>query len=301
MSELVSVALCTYNGGKFLKKQLQSICDQTYKNVEIVVVDDGSTDHTLSVISEFTGKANIRLFRNDSNLGFIKNFEKAVSLCSGAYIALSDQDDIWLPEKIETLVKSSENTILTYSDAELIDHEDRPLHTSVSDLVNPVTLSNPLPLLINNCAPGNTLFFRKELLQYACPFPEKIFHDWWLLYVAACVGTISYVATPLVRYRQHGENITNMNHHRKDVPKETKSQRMERMLYSLRQFQSFNHRHGVRNETLDKFIALLGNKSKNFIDLKLFRFLYQHRDDLFYVLKKSTFKKNHRILKMAMP
>lgn len=293
--------MCTYNGAAYLQKQLQSICSQTYKNIELVVVDDGSTDNTFTILSELTDKARIKVYRNEFNLGFIRNFEKAVSLCTGEFIALSDQDDIWLPEKIETLLRAIEDNILVYADAELIDHEDNSLHTFVSDVVNPVKTNNPLPLLFNNCAPGNSLFFRRELVGYALPFPEKIFHDWWLMYTAASIGRIAYVAAPLVKYRQHEANLTNMTHHRKNVPKEAKQQRAERMLYYLTQFQTFNRKHGIKNKILDRLIELLSHKSRRLLDINLFRFLYKHKDELYYVLKKSSFQKNHRIFKASLP
>src|ERR1700744_3577317 len=95
---LISVALCTYNGEKYIKEQLDSIINQTYTCIEVIIVDDGSTDSTYDIISDYALRDNrIKCFKNETNLGFNKNFEKAVSLTSGEYIAISDQDDIWLP------------------------------------------------------------------------------------------------------------------------------------------------------------------------------------------------------------
>src|ERR1700753_2011765 len=98
---LVSIALCTYNGAVYLKEQLDSLIAQTYPNIEIVVVDDRSADDTWQLL---TGYANtypqFKIHQNAQNLGFVKNFEHAASLCSGELIALCDQDDIWHPEKI---------------------------------------------------------------------------------------------------------------------------------------------------------------------------------------------------------
>ncbi len=101
---LVSVAMCTYNGERFLAQQLDSIINQTYTNIEIVICDDGSTDKTIQMIQEYQKKfATIKLYQNKTNLGFVQNFAKAISLTTGDYVATSDQDDIWLKNKIEIL------------------------------------------------------------------------------------------------------------------------------------------------------------------------------------------------------
>lgn len=125
MNKLVSIAMTTYNGEKFIKKQLDSIINQTYKNLEIIICDDGSTDKTIDIIKEYQKKdKRIKLYINEKNLGFSKNFEKAISLCKGDYIALSDQDDIWELDKIETMVKNINDAILVYGDEKLIDEKD---------------------------------------------------------------------------------------------------------------------------------------------------------------------------------
>ena len=99
---LVSIALCIYNGERFLKEQLETLVNQTYKNIEIVAVDDCSTDSSVLILETYKAKYPfINIHRNARNLGYVKNFEKAISLCKGDFIALSDQDDIWDPDKIK--------------------------------------------------------------------------------------------------------------------------------------------------------------------------------------------------------
>lgn len=300
MKELVSVALCTYNGEAFLREQLQSLLGQTYPHLEIIVVDDASTDGTGAIIREFAARGNIRFYQNGQNLGFSRNFEKALRLCSGPYLALCDQDDVWAPQKLATLLPHLRDHLLVYSDAELTYAAGQPMGKKVSELVNPVKTADPLPLLLNNCAPGNTLVFRRELVEQALPIPADFFHDWWLLYAASVLGRIKYVEEPLVQYRQHAANVTNMAHHRKETHHDAKSHRRERTLYHLRCFQDFNTRHGISNPVLDQLIYRLAHKSRGF-DLRLFTFLSAHLDELYYVLKKSRTKKLHRILKEAMP
>lgn len=105
-NKLVSIAMATYNGEKYLKEQLDSIYAQTYKNIEVIVCDDCSSDKTVEILDEYKEKYGLKYYINEKNLGFKKNFEKAISLCSGDFIALADQDDIWIESKIEIFLKS---------------------------------------------------------------------------------------------------------------------------------------------------------------------------------------------------
>src|ERR1700743_1857825 len=102
---LVSIALCTYNGAAYIEEQLDTLVNQSYPNCEIIVVDDCSKDNTVKILSEYADKyPQVRIHINEKNLGYTRNFEKAIRLCKGEYIALCDQDDIWDPQKIEMQV-----------------------------------------------------------------------------------------------------------------------------------------------------------------------------------------------------
>ena len=126
MHNLISIAMCSYNGERFIKEQIDSIIAQTYKNFELIIVDDGSKDNTINIIKEYQLKDHrIKLFQNDNNLGFVKNFEKAISLCSGDFIALADQDDVWKKNKLEVFLKNINGNMLIYSDAILIDQHSK--------------------------------------------------------------------------------------------------------------------------------------------------------------------------------
>src|SRR5262245_33463585 len=126
MNPKISIALCTYNGAKFLSSQLESYLVQTQMPDEVVVCDDRSNDQTVEILKAFAERApfSVRVLVNDQNLGSTKNFEKAISLCSGEFIFLSDQDDIWNPDKIEKMTAPFENDPdvgLVFSDVELVD------------------------------------------------------------------------------------------------------------------------------------------------------------------------------------
>ena len=100
----ISIALATYNGGRFLREQLDSIYAQTWRNIEVVASDDRSSDDTVAILEEYGQSHGLRYEINDENLGFVRNFEKILARCTGDFIALADQDDIWLPDKLERLI-----------------------------------------------------------------------------------------------------------------------------------------------------------------------------------------------------
>src|ERR1051326_9204347 len=136
----LSIALCTYNGAVYLKEQLESIAAQTRRPDELVISDDQSTDNTLRVIEEFAPTAGfpVRLSVNESNLGTPKNFEKAISLCRGDVIVLSDQDDVWHPDKLESVERvfeSKPQLSLVFSNAELVDETLRLYDETLFDMV----------------------------------------------------------------------------------------------------------------------------------------------------------------------
>ena len=209
--ELVSIAMATYNGKKFLKEQLDSIYGQTYENLEVIVTDDCSTDGTLEILDEYSKKFGLKYFANEKNVGPIKNFEKVMSLCNGRYIALADQDDIWFPEKIETLVNNIGSYSLICSDAHLIDQNGNTIAKSFMKHSGiPARSGKPFNILLyNNFVTGCTTLLKKELLQKALPIPKKdIFHDWWLALVSLKMDGIKYLDIPLIYFRQHTGSFT---------------------------------------------------------------------------------------------
>lgn len=209
-TELVSIALTTYNGEKYLRDQLDSIYNQNYENIEVVVTDDCSTDNTVPILEEYHQKYGLQYVVNEKNLGFTKNFEKTVSLCSGAFIALADQDDVWLPEKIEILQGGIGSYSLICSDAKLIDENGRLIFHSLKEYMKlPAQTGKPFQLLLfHPFVTGCTVLIKRELLAKALPIPEGgTFHDWWFALVASKLNGIRYLNKQLVLYRQHSSNL----------------------------------------------------------------------------------------------
>lgn len=200
---LVSIALCTYNGEKYLKEQISSIINQKYRNLEIIICDDFSSDGTIDILKKFTeADARIRLHINSENIGFNKNFKKCISLCNGELIAPCDQDDIWRPEKIQILVDSIGDKDLTYCDSAVIDKTGNPLNCRISTFRRMYQGKNPLAFLLTNCISGHAMMVRKSLLS-SIEIPEGLYYDWWIAIAACSRKGLAYVDEPLVMFRRH--------------------------------------------------------------------------------------------------
>src|SRR5687767_14186749 len=124
---LVSVVLCTWNGDRFLKEQVDSILSQTYENFELVISDDASTDGTKEILKAYEAHPKTKIFYQENNIGLIKNFAFATEKSKGNFIAYSDQDDVWLKNKLEKLVSSIGDSALVYSDSLLTDENGKSL------------------------------------------------------------------------------------------------------------------------------------------------------------------------------
>jgi glycosyltransferase involved in cell wall biosynthesis len=218
----VSVALCTYNGGRFLAEQLESIAAQTRAVDEIILCDDGSTDDTLAIAAR--SPLPIRVMRNETRLGVTKNFEKAISNCTGDVIFLCDQDDRWMPGKVEALLKHLEpsGVGLAFSNAQVVDAELRPLGYRMWDSVwfdaneqRQVKSGQVLPVLLRHAiAAGSTLAFKAKYLPLLLPIPDLAHsHDIWITLLLGCIARIDPVDEDLIQYRLHGGNEVGMRHY----------------------------------------------------------------------------------------
>jgi len=223
MKHKISIALCTYNGAKYLSSQLESYLAQTYPPGEVVVCDDCSQDETVSMLDEFARRAPfpVRILVNEQNIGSTKNFEKAISRCSGDIIFLSDQDDVWAPNKIERVVNEFDNDCevgMVFSDAELVEETLQPLGSNLFD-----TFERPdvwrrggiikqedlfSRLLKGNIVAGTTLAFRAKYNKAIIPIPTDVpqmIHDGWIAIVLSVTAKSVFLNEPLVKYRQHPE------------------------------------------------------------------------------------------------
>ena len=195
----LSVALCTCNGESWLEEQLASIEAQTLQPSELIVGDDASTDATFGILQSFSKCASfpVHIARHEPSLGVVENFEVTLSRARGRYIALSDQDDIWLPDRLErsvSKVKESEGDgstpVLVHSDLKLIDADGNSMGRNFMETRGVEgNTTNALGILLrHNFITGCTVTCNRALLEKARPFPERlIMHDWWLGLVALLV------------------------------------------------------------------------------------------------------------------
>lgn len=218
---MISIAMTTYNGEKYVERQLETILAQTLPADEIIICDDGSRDRTVEIIQTFIKNNqtdHIRLVQNENNLGYVKNFYKAISLTKGDYIFLADQDDEWHPNKIERTLEvlQSENAEVVCTNCYLIDEKSKvisnsswydrnPFIDSVTQVVSPISFYE---LVIGNIAQGCTYCFTKEVKTgYLMVNSDHLIHDHQIMFVAALLGKAYFLDEALIDYRLHGNNM----------------------------------------------------------------------------------------------
>lgn len=224
-STTVSVALCTYNGERFVRAQLESILTQSYPVAEVVIGDDGSSDRTVDIIRDIiretvaTGAAldTVRIVFTDRVGGVVPNFERTLKACTGSLIALSDQDDVWHPDRILRAVERFDalpSLELLASDARIIDGHGEShgatlwgrLYVSADELGRIADRRGFESLIRRNVVTGATTMLRRELLEAALPLPASWVHDEWLAILAAARGGFDVIPEQLIDYRVHGGN-----------------------------------------------------------------------------------------------
>lgn len=217
----ISIAMATYNGERYLREQLDSILTQTIPFHELIICDDVSTDRTWEILLEYAEKdSRIKPYRNEQNLGFLKNFEKALTLCTGDFIALSDQDDIWLPEHLEVLLNGIGEKMLAVGDAEIIDASGyRSGHLLSKSLNLGVVPDDDLKkayyiFYYRSPYHGMAMLMRREFLAKMLPIPQEIiYHDIWIGSLACFYGGLNYLSVPVTLYRRHAASISGSKIH----------------------------------------------------------------------------------------
>lgn len=217
----VSIAMTTYNGEKFVEKQLRSIFAQTKQPDEIIICDDCSKDHTVEIIrkvvAEYHAEDRVCLVANQQNLGYIQNFHQAIGMTSGDYLFLADQDDEWYPHKLERVLEVMEKTgaaaICTGFD--LIDENSNPITDAdrfrIDRLIQnagpglmPITFHQ---LMFRNLVPGCTYCCtRKVALVYLETRNQTLAHDYQIMLVGSLIGNVYYLNEKTIGYRLHGNN-----------------------------------------------------------------------------------------------
>lgn len=210
---MISVCIATYNGANYIVEQVDSILCQIGDSDEIVVCDDQSSDDTIAILAGYNDRR-IRIYRNEARLGHVRNFEKAMSLTKGDYIFLSDQDDIWLPDRVQTMLLSlneDPSINLVASNFDLIDARGRVMGEFRKLGTEKKTRLAQICSIFLGRAPyfGCTFLLRRGLLQSCLPIPKGIeSHDIWFALVASSIGSVLNLRTPTLLHRIHGKNMT---------------------------------------------------------------------------------------------
>lgn len=214
---MISVCIATYNGEKYIQQQLESILLQLEQNDEIVVSDDGSTDNTLRIIDAFNDeRIKVYINKKDESLKnypaasfryAAKNFENAINRARGEYIYLSDQDDVWKPDRIKKTKPFLSEVDMVMCNYGVIDETGLIINDKLYT-ENPVSHSL-LRNMFSTPFLGCCMAFRREVLSYCFPFPKAcIGHDYWIGCMVLHIGTFKFIEEPLHLYRKHNANVS---------------------------------------------------------------------------------------------
>ncbi|HGC9248155.1 TPA: glycosyltransferase family 2 protein [Streptococcus agalactiae] len=211
----VNILMATYNGEKFLAQQIESIQKQTFKEWNLLIRDDGSSDKTCDIIRNFTAKDSRIRFINENehhNLGVIKSFFTLVNYEVADFYFFSDQDDVWLPEKLSVSLEAAQHKafdvpLLVYTDLKVVNQELNILQDSMIRAQSHHANTTLLPELTENTVTGGTMMINHALAEKWFTPNDILMHDWFLALLAASLGEIIYLDLPTQLYRQHDNNV----------------------------------------------------------------------------------------------
>lgn len=212
---MISIVLTTYNGSKYLRDQIKSLLFQTIEFDELIVCDDNSTDDTKLILKNYVqADHRIKISFNTTNIGFKANFEKALLLSKGDFIALCDQDDIWEPNHLKLLINNINDKYVACGDSHLIDSDGNSRNMNLSDAKHFSYSENSEQLfrfitLYQNPFQGASMLLRRDFLDIALPIPDNIkYHDVWFAAMACLLNSFVYVPKVVTNYRIHGNNAS---------------------------------------------------------------------------------------------
>lgn len=326
MEKQIDILLATYNGEKYLKQQIDSILEQTYKNLRLIISDDCSTDKTRSILKQYEKKdKRIKVYYQDQNLGCTKNFEFLLKQVESEIYMLADQDDIWSPEKVEKSYEylQKQKADLVFGDLEVVDENLKTIEPSFNSYMK---LERKIKKYQNtkqlnylyNCITGCTIMAKKKWSKKILPLPttsKYVLHDYWIGLIISLEGKLAYMPEKYIKYRQHENNEVGTQ---KLSHKFTKMEQVRKLLIevklgvfgtyvaSLKKFpkelQEFNQKAYAYFQMLQK------KKNFNFKEWNTFHKLYKTETFLYYVenfiilnlpwIGKFLFQIRHHILKM---
>lgn len=301
MEKTIDVLLATYNGEKYVKEQIDSILNQTYKNIHLIISDDCSTDNTRNILKDYEKNDKITIYYQEKNLGYIKNFEFLISKVENDIYMLSDQDDYWLPEKIEKTYKKllDENADMVFGDLKVVDQNLEEIYPSFNDYM---LLTRKINKYINtkylnylyNCVTGCTVMSKKSFIKYFMPLPKNtkhVIHDYWMGLMISFNGKMAYLPEKYILYRQHGNNQvgTDKLSHKFTKLEDVRNLFIDVKLDIFSTYTQFNEKfpedlQKLNKEALSYYQMLKTKKNFNFRKLNIFNLLYKNERISYYIL-----------------
>ena len=327
MKERIDVLLATYNGEKYLKEQIDSILNQTYKNIRLIISDDCSKDNTPKILKEYE-KADSRVVVHfhQKNMGVTKNFEYLLNQVESNLYMTSDQDDVWLPQKIEKSYETlkSKKADLVFGDLEVVDENLKTIYPSFCDYM---LLTRKIKKQINsyklnylyNCITGCTVLSKKKFLKYILPIPDTskfMVQDFWMaIMVGVHNGKFAYMEEKYIKYRQHGNNVvgTDKIWHGFSKFEEVRNHFINVKLGIFGTYVENNNRfpkeiQEINTRAYEYFKGLKEKKYFNFKGWKTYHELYKNETFMYYIenfcilnlplIGKVLFKVRYAILKL---
>ena len=326
MNKTVSILLPTYNGEKYLKEQIESILNQTYKDIKLVISDDCSSDNTVNILKQYEQQdSRIELYIQPKNMGVVKEIEFLLQKVETPFYMLADQDDYWLPEKVEKsleiLIKN--NADLVFGDLEVVDENLNTIYPSFGDfmLLNRKIhkyLDSYKVNYLYNCVTGCTVLAKKETIQYIIPIPTKskyLIHDHWISIMASLNGKLAYMDEKYIKYRQHRNNQVGTN---KISHGFSKFEQVRELFINVKlgvfgtYFENNNRFpkpiQELNTKALRYYKMLQKKKNFNFRNWNIFHQLYKTERSMYYIenfiimnlplIGKALFKIRYTILKI---
>lgn len=299
--EKIDVLLATYNGEEYLIELLESILNQTYKNIRLVICDDSSTDETTTILEKYQKKDNrIVLYKNKKNVGSDKTFEYLLTKVESDYFMFADQDDVWNEDKIElTYTKlMEEKADLVFTDLEVVDEKLNTISNSFNKLKKyerkiKKCIENGYDLeILYNTITGCTILSKKNWIKEVIPMPENsnILHDYWVGLVISLKGKIAYLNKTTIKYRQHINNqvgtsryIDKLNNF-DTIRKHLISLKIENFTTFIKNDKLFSEGQNKLNRKALKYYLMIKDKRYiNFRGLTIFNKLYKNESVFFYI------------------
>lgn len=299
--EKIDILMATYNGEKYVAEQIDSILAQTYTNFNLIISDDGSTDSTREILEEYEKRdERIQVYYQEKNLGYIKNFEFLLRKVTSDIYMLSDQDDIWLKEKIEKTYQKlqSEKADLVYTDLKVVNQNLEEINPSFMRMMKfyqkAIKYTDYRSVYLYNTVTGCTIMSKKKFINNIVPIPNQskyVIHDLWIALVVGLSGKVVYMDEADILYRQHGNNQVGA---KKTSNKMKTLEEIRELFITVKKdlFTAYCEHEGIfpselkkiNAEALQYFKMIENKKNVNFRNWRIFHRLYKTENPRYYIL-----------------